>query len=191
MIRKISSAAVLIAVSPAIWAIPIGTTGGSDELVGQAYLSNSGSATEQDFLEEALGLDEGALDGQFIQEVEGSDGESGNWLQVEGGPAGSDLWAFDLSSVGFEVFGFLIKTGAGMMLADDINIYNTFAYLNNAVAGEQYAVIDLSIFGRDRGNVEIEVVSHVSVPEPSVLSLLGAGLIAVSLIGRRRRKLHS
>ena len=65
---------------------------------------------------------------------------------------------------------------------------NTFLFSN--IVGMDWAVLNLDVFGRNRGNVEIEMISHVGVTSvPSLtLGLFGLSLAGLALARRKRRQ---
>ena len=70
---RILGTIVLLGAAPAAWAIPIGTTGGADELLDADFILPSSSANEQSFLEQALGLPGGTFTGFFSLADSGGD----------------------------------------------------------------------------------------------------------------------
>jgi hypothetical protein len=91
--------------------------------------------------------------------------------------------------------GFIVKSGApGAFTFDDLTngpfLANNFLFQNNATT--RYGLIDLDWFKATNGNFTIGSISHTSVvggdpiPEPSTFILLGAGLL--SLVALRRKK---
>ena len=182
----LASALTLLA-APSALAMPISVVGGVDSLVDWATISPS-DASEAQFIADHLGLDAEMIGFTKLEgSIGDSSGEGGYWQQADDD---EDVWYLDFSQfISFDPIAFLVKTGSGVQLASESALnpasptYNTFLYLND----DSYGVIDLGAFTRTRGNVDIEMVSHVSVPEPGTLSLLGAGLLAAGFFRRRKR----
>jgi len=188
LIPTIATAA-LLSVGSTAFADPIqlSTVGGADNLVDWASLSTSSDAAERAFIAGYLGVSSDSITYTHLSSAE-SGGESGAWDTVIGNDA---LFAFDFGAISPAYF--LIRTGSGVGLDGVTGTFTHFLYEN--VNALNYGVINLDLFTRSRGQVEIGMVSHVStsgsttsVPEPGTLGLFGLALAGVGFARRRTQK---
>lgn len=175
---KATLAASLLAVSSAVLAIPYTTVGGADQFLGQTKAVNSGDATAEAWAESVVG--------SSLTFIDKDDGFS-DWLAVDNDPVGTNLYAM---SVGTDVDYFLVKTGK-------IGEVDTFLFRN--ISELAYLVVDLKHFG-DTFDIKVGKISHTnlysdgvttdqhSVPEPSSLGLLAAGILGLVAARRFARK---
>jgi len=120
--------------------------------------------------------------------------EPGDWLVTTDDSSAIyiDFNSFSLLS---DPVAFIVKSGApGAFTFDDGTngpvVANNIMFLNNAAT--RYGLISLDWFTKTTGNFTIDAISHTSavggtpIPEPSTFILLGAGLL--SLVALRRKK---
>jgi len=170
---KFTVAASLLVVATSASAVPISTVGTIDTLIGHTTLKNSGSATEESWVESLLGTD------ITYSQLSGSSGSA--WQAVTGGSAGD--YAFDFGADSNALY-YLVKVGGG----GGTNTIDTHFLLGNNDS-LQWGYVNLSMFGSGVSLTNIGVISHVgttSVPEPATLTLFGAGLAVAGLMRRRR-----
>jgi len=171
----------LLITSSTAFSIPLATVGGADVLVDWDNLSNSGTSSETHFVADYLGVSPSSIS---YTQLSGSGGSS--WMQVD---EDSSLWAFDFGSLAPALF--IVKTGAHVGVAGESGSYTHYLFENHGNLG--FGVIDLDLFTRKRGSIEIAMVSHVGisgtsdVPEPSAIALMSMGLLSFGFIGRKRR----
>ena len=144
--------------------------GGLDNLIDEAYLSDSSVATEEAWVESVL-----ETDVVFGEKLEGLSESS--WDQVDGYDS---VYAMDLDS---SLEYFLLKTGQG---TDDGHNYFLYQNLDDLA----YAVIDLAELGFNELKLDITKISHVStvsaVPLPAAVWLFLSGLAGLLYLSRRK-----
>lgn len=162
-------ASALLMMSGSLWAIPVTTVGGVDNLVSATKLSKSSVETEQAWVESVLGYGV-----QFDEKLNGGFA----WEKVDG-TAATYATAFDQTPDYY-----LVKTGK---LKETGNTH----FLFQNVSDLYYGVINLIAMGFT-SKEDIGKISHITlfdspvkVPEPSTLALLALGLMG---LGFARRK---
>lgn len=151
-----------------------------DTIIAYAELTNSGDATEAGWMD-AVFDEMGISIGDYsIDKIEfASDSDVDNfWTQVDGTVYNAE--------VTFDPEYYLLKIGSGQLDAEH------FLYENKGDLGD--LTIDLKWLDQysnfTGNNFDIYRISHVTstmaVPEPSILMLMGAGLIGFGIARRKR-----
>jgi len=147
--------------------------GDPDELKARDTLSNSGEATELNWVRDNLGYD------ISLSSKTNCDGDACSFI------SDGTNYAFNLLS---EPSHFLIKVGNGGNKVTDSH----FLYENKDSLS--WAVFQLSDFAAEGSTIDIFRVSHIgeyggSIPEPAVTALIGIGLLGITVVGGIRRRL--
>jgi hypothetical protein len=170
----------LLAFSATASAIPIATTGGADTLVSWAALANSGLGSETQFVADYLNVAANTISYSQLPDSGGS-----AWLPIDNEDS---MFAFDFGNTNPLLF--LVKMGSGVGITGVTGTFDTFLFSN--VNELRYGVIDLDLFTRSHGQIEIGMVSHVGtsgttqVPEPGTWSLLALGLAGFVFVRRKQ-----
>ena len=163
-------------------AISINVVGDYDVLIGSTTLSNSSEINEELWIESVLSDIEGSpVDILYSQNDGISDGSL--WQEVTGTDAVAGDYAFDFGA-STTVEYFLIKVGGGSGAGADFTHY----LFDNIGSAEQWAFLNLSVFGTEVSLTNINIISHTgTVPEPGMVGLLAIGLLGM-IVARRRMK---
>ena len=181
---KLMVAMALTSFSVNVSAYALADVGTKDALLAADTLKNSGSATEEAWIESVLGFDIN------YTQMSGGISEGSNWESVIGGSAGDYAFEFD---IGFNPEYYLLKIGGGKGAgADETH------YLYDNLESLQYAYVNLSDFGDDVKLENIGIISHIgstggggggggNAPEPSMVGLLAIGLLGMAISRRKIR----
>lgn len=162
-----------LVISGSAWSLAITDVGSIDHFIASDTLTNSGDGTEEAWVESILGFD------VILSDKYDSYGSDWTLLENE-----DDIYAAALAtSPNF----FLIKLGNGGTTLESHYLFENLGDLD-------WGVVDFSSVGVDFSikNISIDRLSHVGelrefvIPEPSILALLGFGLVGLGLILRRR-----
>jgi hypothetical protein len=164
---------VAFVISGPAWSLAMTDVGDIDLFRASTTLDDSGDAEEEAWVEGVLGFD------VSLSDKYDSDGSDWTLLDNE-----DDVYATEFStSPNF----FLIKLGTGGTTLES-------HYLFENIGNLDWGVVDFSVTGVDFSikNISIDRLSHVdefeeyAIPEPSILALIGFGLVGLSFISRRR-----
>jgi len=151
-----------------------------DTLRGAYTLDNSGSLTEEYWIESILGED------IAYNQLDELISEGSNWEAVTDGVAGD--YALDFSGIVVDPAYFLVKVGGG----DGTGTDETHFLFEN-LESLQWGFINLGWFGDAVQLDNIGIISHVgvtggtSVPEPGIVGLLAIGLLGMVAVRRRMK----
>lgn len=153
-----------------------------DHLIAQTQLLNSGEETELNWVQSVLTDMLGPS--VVVSLAAKTDVTESNWQETDT----LGVWAYDLVSDGPDYF--LVKTGnIGGGVSDTHFLYENLASLDWAVialAGLQ--IKDITNIEKISHITEVSEYTTTSVPEPSTLLLLGAGLAGLGWYGRKRSR---
>ena len=162
-------------------AISIDIVGDYDDLLGYTNLPNSSEINEELWIESVLSdLAGSPVDISYSQNDGFSDGSL--WQEVTGTGAIAGDYAFDFGTTGIDYF--LIKTGGG----SGAGALYTHYLFDNIGSAEQWAFLNLSVFGPDVSLTNINIISHMgTVPEPGMIGLLAIGLLGMVVTSRKMK----
>ena len=150
-----------------------------DKFIRSAKLENSGEDQERLWVTKILGFEV-----FFLSKLNFDERDLDSWVSVK---SDNDKNIYAFSTPEMPEY-FLIKTGNNNKDNSGVDLTH-FLFKNNV--GFDWAVVDLTQFGDDYTIKNIGKLSHltkfevVSMPEPSALLLLGAGLLGLGFVARR------